>query len=167
MKDLLDKLTSYNIFNYLFPGFLFGLLSKEVTGYNFLLHDVISGAFLYYFIGLVISRIGSLVIEPILRKVKFVVFSSYSDFIDASKKDDKIELLNESNNMYRTIISLLMSLAALRLYNYLETSILFLKPLRWVTILLILMPLFLYSYRKQTKYIFDRVKRITEKENKE
>ena len=32
MKDLLDKLSSYNIFNYLFPGIIFVVHSKQWFG---------------------------------------------------------------------------------------------------------------------------------------
>ena len=166
MKDIIDKISSYNIFNYLFPGILFCILSKEVTGYDFIFSDIILGVFCYYFIGLVISRIGSLVIEPILKKIKFVVFSHYTDFIDASKSDPKIELLSETNNMYRTIVSLILILIILRLYSILEINFPIFITIRWVFIALLLLALFLFSYKKQTKYIFDRVKRTVEKENK-
>ena len=75
MKDLLDKLSSYNIFNYLLPGVVFVAISKSLTIYNFVQQDIVVGVFLYYFIGLVISRIGSIVIEPMLKWIRFVKFS--------------------------------------------------------------------------------------------
>jgi hypothetical protein len=85
MKEIIDKLSSYNIFNYLLPGVLFVAIAKHFTEYNLILdHDFI-GAFFYYFIGMVISRFGSLIIEPMLKKIMFVKFSDYSDFISASK----------------------------------------------------------------------------------
>lgn len=68
MKDLLDKISSYNLFNYLFPGILFAVISKEFTSYSLLQDNLIVGAFIYYFIGLVVSRFGSLVIEPASKK---------------------------------------------------------------------------------------------------
>jgi len=57
MKELLDKLSSYNIFNYLFPGIVFCYLSNEVTGYQLVSSDIIIGIFFYYLMGLIISRI--------------------------------------------------------------------------------------------------------------
>ena len=67
MKELLDKLSSYNLFNYLFPGILFVTIAKETTSLDLLQENIITGVFLYYFIGLVISRVGSLLIEPLLK----------------------------------------------------------------------------------------------------
>ena len=102
MKDLLDKLSSYNLFNYLFPGVLFAVLSKEITTYLFLQENLITGAFRILFHRTLVSRFGSLLIEPILRKLSFLKFADYKDFISASQKDSKIELLSEINNVYRT-----------------------------------------------------------------
>ena len=63
MKEIIDKLSSYNIFNYLLPGVLFVAIAKNFTEYNLILDNDFIGAFFYYFIGMVISRFGSLIIE--------------------------------------------------------------------------------------------------------
>ena len=94
MKDLLDKISSYNLFNYLLPGILFVCISKYLTDYNFIQDNDFIGAFLYYFIGMVISRFGSLFVEPILKRISFLKFADYKSFVSASKKDDKIELFS-------------------------------------------------------------------------
>mgnify|MGYP003490907514 CR=1 FL=1 len=65
MEKLLEKLTSYNLFNYLFPGIIFSVLLEKTTSYSIIQDDIIIEAFLAYFIGLLISRISSLIIEPI------------------------------------------------------------------------------------------------------
>ena len=69
LKELLSKLSSYNLFNYLLPGVIFVAVASKVTRYSFIQEDIVMGLFLYYFIGLVVSRFGSIVIEPILRGV--------------------------------------------------------------------------------------------------
>ena len=84
-KEILDKLSSYNLFNYLLPGIIFVVVASNVTHYDFIQDDIVIGVFLYYFIGLVISRFGSLVIEPILKHFSFIQFADYKDFIAASK----------------------------------------------------------------------------------
>ena len=94
MSELLQKLSTYNIFNYLFPG-VFVILLNRYTEINLVVDDVILGMFLYYFFGLVLSRIGSILIEPILRYTRIIQFADYSRFVRASKLDDKIELLSE------------------------------------------------------------------------
>ena len=72
MKEILDKLSSYNLFNYLLPGVIFVVIANKVTHYDFIQDDIVIGAFLYYFIGMVISRFGSLAIEPILKYLSFL-----------------------------------------------------------------------------------------------
>jgi len=120
MKDLLEKLSSYNIFNYLLPGIVFVVLADKVTTFRFAQQDIVLGVFLYYFIGLIVSRLGSLTIEPLLKWSKFVKFSPYADFISASKEDKSLEVLSETNNMYRTFCSLFMCLIFLKAYERLS-----------------------------------------------
>ena len=148
MKELLDKLSSYNIFNYLLPGIIFAILSGEITHYSFIQQDIILGAFLYYFIGLVISRFGSLVIEPLLKHFSFLRFVGYKDFIAASKKDEKLELLSEVNNTYRTLSSLFFLLFLLKLYENIENRYYFLREHGKIIIMVLLLIMFLLSYRK-------------------
>lgn len=158
MKELLDKISSYNLFNYLFPGVLFVIILKETTSYSFLQENLIVGVFVYYFIGLVISRFGSLIIEPVLRKSSFLKFADYSEFVSASKKDEKIEMLSEVNNMYRTLVSTLFVLLVFNLYNYIESNVPVLKNWNNYILLGLLLVMFLFSYRKQTNYITKRIK---------
>lgn len=150
MSELLQKLSTYNIFNYLFPGVVFVILLNRYTEINLVVDDVILGMFLYYFFGLVLSRIGSILIEPILRFTKIVQFSDYARFIRASKLDDKIELLSEVNNMHRTIIAMLVVLLAISICNGSVTCLL-------TTGLLGIVTLFVLSYRKQTSFITKRI----------
>ncbi len=158
MKDLLEKLSSYNIFNYLLPGIVFVVLADALTTFHFIQQDIILGIFLYYFIGLIISRIGSIAIEPLLQWSRFVRFSPYVDFVSASKEDKLLEVLSEANNMYRTFCSLFVSLIFLKLYERLSIS--FPIMARWSAEFLIvgLLTLFCFSYRKQTQYIIKRIK---------
>lgn len=157
MKDLLDKLSSYNIFNYLFPGVVFVVLASKLTSYNFIQQDILVGAFLYYFIGLVISRIGSIFIEPVLKFIKFLKFADYKRFVKASKVDTRIDTLSEVNNMYRTICSLFLILIAIKGFEWLSTKWLFLAERKIETLTVFLFLLFLFSYRKQTNYITKRI----------
>lgn len=158
MKDLLDKLSSYNLFNYLFPGVVFVVLANTITHYSFVQQDIVLGVFLYYFIGLVISRFGSLVIEPLLKRFSFLKFTDYKDFVAASKKDEKVELFSEINNTYRTLCACFTLLILLKIFESIENKFLFDKI--WVAFFLVvlLLILFLLSYRKQTEYITKRVK---------
>jgi len=157
MKDILSKLSSYNLFNYLFPGILFVIVAGKVTHYSLIQQDVIIGVFLYYFIGLVVSRFGSLVIEPLLRRVSFLHFADYRDFVAASKRDEKLDLLSEVNNTYRTLCSLFTLLLLLKLYEVIQTKLPFLAEWNVLVLLVLLLIMFLLSYRKQTGYIAKRI----------
>ena len=135
-----------------FSGVIFSVLALQTSSFDFIQTDPVLAVFLYYFIGLIISRIGSLVVEPILRKTSFVKFARYSDFIMASEKDPKIETLSESNNVYRTLISVFVSLLFLKLYDLLSIT----SDNSFLLIIFILL-VFLFSYRKQTRYIVKRI----------
>jgi uncharacterized membrane protein len=157
MKDILQKLSSYNIFNYLLPGIVFVGLLRLFTSYNLIVNEVIVGAFLYYFIGLIISRIGSLVIEPILKKTSLIKFSDYGKFISASKKDEKIELFSEVNNMYRTFISMLLILLLIVIYEKFSSFINLSHFVKAIIGLISLIIIFILAYKKQTGYINKRI----------
>lgn len=157
MKDILEKISSYNLFNYLLPGILFVVMLDEFTTYSLIRDDLIVGIFIYYFVGLVISRFGSLIVEPILKRVSFVKFADYKDFVSASKKDPKIEILSEANNMYRTFISMFVLLVLLHLYELLTVKFPNLSTWNIHILVVTLMAIFFFSFRKQTKYITNRV----------
>jgi hypothetical protein len=157
MKDLIAKLSSYNLFNNLFPGVIFVAITEKMTSYSFLQNDIVVGFFVYYFIGLVISRVGSLVIEPLLQKVKFLKFVDYSDYKSACKSDTKLELLSEINNSYRAICSMLALLLVLKFYEWITNFFPLLKNYSITILVFALFIVFLYSYKKQTGYVVKSV----------
>ncbi|MGI5868301.1 MAG: hypothetical protein ACOX9C_02505 [Kiritimatiellia bacterium] len=157
MKDVLDKLSSYNIFNYLLPGVVFVALAELFLSRSFIQKDVLVGLFFYYFIGMIISRVGSLVVEPLLKKTSFVCFAAYADFVNVTKTDPKVEVLSEQNNMYRTFCALFILLIFLRIYEAIEDWCPVIKKATPFIAVIFLVILFLFSYRKQTLYITKRV----------
>ena len=158
MKYLLDKISSYNLFNYLLPGILFVCISKYFTDYNFIQDNNFIGAFLYYFIGMVISRFGSMFVEPILKRISFLKFADYKSFIVASKKDDKIELFSEVNNTYRTITALFIILLLVKIYNHIQVLWNIPINITYLIVVVVILVIFLFSYRQQTNYITKRIK---------
>lgn len=157
MADLLSKITTYDLYNYLLTGIVFVVLASEFTHYSFVQQDIVLGLFLYYFIGLVISRFGSLVIEPILKWIKFLRFAEYKEFVVASKMDDKIALLSEVNNTYRTFCSLFTLLLLLKAYECIQARCPILGISDGTILLIFMLVIFLFSYRKQTNYVRKRV----------
>lgn len=157
MEKILDKLSSYNIFNYLFPGVIFCVIADRYLAIPLLQDSIVNGLFLYYFAGLMISRFGSIAIEPILKKTGIIKFSDYRDYIEAAKEDPKIELLSESNNMYRTLLSAVLILCVAAIGAQLIQSYPSLLDFIKYSILPGLVLLFAFSYKKQTEYISKRV----------
>jgi len=157
MNELISKLSSYNIFNYLLPGIVYVAVLSRITRYDLQQDNLLIGGFLYYFIGLVISRIGSLIIEPVLKKMKLVTFADYKSFVKASATDPRLEILSEANNTYRTLAALFILLILTKIFELAAeqwTAVSAGTP--WL-ILLALFVLFVCAYRKQTLYIKKRI----------
>jgi len=158
MEEILDKISSYNIFNYLLPGIVFSYILREITTINIIQDDIIIGLFIYYFVGLIVSRIGSTAIEPIFKKIRLLKFADYKDFINASKVDSKINLFSEINNTYRTITSVAFSLLFVKFVLYLFSVLSLSIQLQKIIGVIALFILFAGAYRKQTNYITKRIK---------
>lgn len=158
MEELLGKISSYNLFTNLLPGILYVIILKELTGFDLTFGPVFLGLFFYYFIGVVINRIGSVIIEPLLIKCKFVTFIEYPIFIKACKSDAKIETLSENNNMCRSLVALCLALLISIGYEQLIIKFPFIGDYNSVIILIGLLLIFIFSYRKQTNFISKRCK---------
>jgi hypothetical protein len=163
MKILLEKISSYNIFNYLLPGIIFVILAEKMTTFSFIQENILLGLFFYYFIGLIISRIGSLTIEPVFKKIKIIHFADYKDFIASSQKNNKIELLSEINNMYRTLCSLFLVIIAIKIYERLVNELTMIRNWTIEIVIIGLFILFMLSYRKQTQYTTKLIQTILKK----
>lgn len=157
MKELIEKLSSYNLLNYLLPGALFAVLCERITSYQIVQSDIVIALFLYYFIGMVISRIGSLFLEPVTKWTKFVKFAEYGDFVAVAAKDGKLNTLSEANNTYRTLCSLFVTLMLVKLYEVLARKVGISQTATPYILFVLLFLLFAFAYRKQTRYIVRRV----------
>lgn len=157
MKEILHKLSSYNILNNLLPGILYIFVCNKLFHANIESIDTFSGIFIYYFIGMSISRFGSLILEPILKKVKFLKFSDYRNYITASQKDELILTLSETNNTYRTIISLTIMLLITKCVLFIKTSLNLSDDTIILLILSYLFILFAFAYKKQSNFINQRI----------
>jgi Na+-transporting methylmalonyl-CoA/oxaloacetate decarboxylase gamma subunit len=157
MDQLLSKLESYRIFNYLFPGSIF-IFACEVFGiYKFNVENLIVLAFVAYFLGMTISRVGSLILEKPLEYIGFIKKSSYDQFITAEKEDEKISKLVEEANTYRTIVAtaLMIGLASLA-KSLLENGMITIRTLN-IGIVVAVLSIYIFAYRKQVKYVVKRV----------
>ena len=157
MKEIINKLSSYNLFNYLLPGTVLVALTEAFTSFSFPQVDLLIALFLYYFIGLIISRIGSLFVEPFLRWTRFIRFADYEDYVEASKSDSTIETLSEQNNMYRTLCCLPIILIFLKGCEKIKEKFLWSDDGIGFILMLGMLILLLFAYKKQTRYIVKRI----------
>lgn len=157
MNDIINKISPYKLFNYLLPGILFVYLAKYFTDYNFIQENNFIGAFLYYFFGMAISRIGSLLVEPFLEGISFVTISHYKRYVIASKEDNILELLLEVSNTYRTVAALFIVLPLLKLYKYLQLIWNIPNDITLLILSTFMLLLFIFSYRKQNNYVNKRI----------
>lgn len=157
MDELLKKLSSYNILNYLLPGIVFVVLAKVALGYSLYVDNIVLGVFYYYFFGLVISRIGSIVIEPLFKALRIISLLEYPRFIRATKADAKIETLSENSNMFRTLIALVACLGILKLTLWISAKLPNAEGPIVAILLGFLFILFALGYRKQCAYIRKRI----------
>jgi len=162
-SKLFITLENYYLANYLIGGcaVCFGL--KLLNGYN-IDENWYTSIIMYYFSGMVASRLSSVVIEPVLKKLKFIENTSYAEFMNAEKADASGKLLELSkvNNIYRTMCgsSLIILLAAIYLkFPYPYKS--FENPMIILTSITLFL-LFLLSFRKQTSYIVRRVEYLNQ-----
>ncbi len=165
MEKILDKISSYNILNNLLPGVVYCYLLDFLCEVVLINGGIIENIFLYYFIGMIISRIGSTIIEPFFRKIKFIAFAPYSLYVEAEKEDKKIAELSEGNNIYRTMMAMcvviLISLFVVLLCRK-YTSF----RIAWKYVMIgIWIILFGLSYKKQTRYIKKRIENCFKEEN--
>ncbi|MFV0159201.1 hypothetical protein OBK24_12205 [Empedobacter falsenii] len=158
MNEFFNKLSSYHLFNNLLPGILFVVLLNKFTEYQINYDNLLVSAFLFYFLGMTISRISSIIIEPFLKKIKFVRFKEYKLFVEAYKKDNKLEIFVETNNKFRVLFTMLILIILAKLFysinlDYLDLT---LKTQEYI-LLISLAVIYLFSYRKQTNYITKRI----------
>ena len=106
-----------------------------------------------------ISRIGSLIISPIIRWTKLIKYVKYKDYVPASIKDNKIELLSEVNNMYRTFMTLFFVLLFAKLYFLIEAKFELSITTSKTLLIIGLTILYIFSYKKQTGFVKKRQKR--------
>lgn len=158
MDDLINKISSYNLFNYLFPGVLYVVSVNHFTKLQLPIENLIEAFFVCYFIGLVISRIGALFINPCAKILPWLPKGfPYCQFLEAEGKDPKIEVLSQERNVYRTLIALGLSVLV---------SIGIDEVLKWVhlsatmvfCILVGLMTiLFVCAYVRQSRFLSERI----------
>lgn len=164
LKLALDKISQYNFLTNIVPGTLLCILLKHFVGYDFIPDNNYHAAIVFYFAGMVNSRISSLVVEPFLKKIKWIVFVSYKKYLFAEAKDEKISVLNQENNVYRSYLAVMLVTALMYVYKHWLIAIPYVAQNEKIILLIGLICLFLFAYRKQTSFVRKRVEYKCENE---
>ena len=170
LAQLVEKISSYNIVNNLYPGILFVYVLKIMFGTNLLLNNWFENLIVFYFVGMVLSRIGSIIIEPVMKKINIIKYAPYQDYVKASSIDPLVDTLSETNNTYRTLLSTFICVFMYKLGASineicLKNEITFLQENRDLILLALLILLFVFSYVKQTSYVRKRVESVLKRKN--
>lgn len=157
MTEIIQRLSNYHIFNHLLPGVLFCVLIDRFTQYTIMQNNMLIDICICYFIGLCISRIGSLIVWDFLRAVKILRKFEYKDFLKAKKEEAEIGSLLEVVNMYRSILTMFLLFCAVKFYELIDVKCL--EDCVSIETLLLFgfILLFLCAYIRQEKYVAKRI----------
>lgn len=163
METIINALGPYEIIINLIPGILFYLLAPSEFQLSVNVDNSMFLLTFCYFIGLILNRIGSLIISPIVQIIGFIKYAPYDRFLQAeevekSKAEHKLQTLVTVNNFYRTLSAMTITLIIVRVYYSSLTCDTFLFQIflnNWMYWGFFV--LFLLSYRKQTTLIRNRV----------
>ncbi len=168
MDKLLDKLSTFNIFNYFVPGVVFAFLVSKTTQYDLLIEEnwFISLPF-YYFCGLVLSSLGSKLSDWLqwIHLISPRKSESYKEYLEAKKEDPDISLLAEVRNMTRTFAMVFFVAALAKAVDFLcpQLSQPKASPFFLFLFFLILGSLLYASHNKTDRRIDERKKYLLSK----
>lgn len=108
MEIIISALGPYGIIINLIPGILFYLLAPLEFQSTVNIDNSIFLFVFCYFIGLILNRIGSLIISPMAQIVGFIKYAPYDQFLQAeevekSRAEHKLQTLVTVNNFYGSI----------------------------------------------------------------
>ena len=156
-ETVLEKVSAYNLFNYLLPGAVFVAAFTHVSARVILSGNIVVDLVVMYFVGMVLSRLGSILIEPLFKWLRIVKYAPYTAYLEAERTDPKLPTLTQENNTYRTFTAVFLLLIAAK------TMLVFQRKfpnvdfhLDWVWPVALFL-LFALSFRKQSAYIRKRV----------
>lgn len=166
LSVFIDKLSHYSFVTNILPGAVLCIILKDLIGYDlFVTKEWYLLGIIFYFVGIVCNRFGSVCVEPLLKpkRTESEKRSDYTNFMKAEQLDSKVITLNTENNVFRSYVSVCaLSVIALGFRGLTELWPIIAKYQAIIVLVLILV-LFVFSYRKQTKYVRERVEILTKK----
>ena len=159
---MFDKLDAYNLFANLVPGAAL-IYALGYSGFPVPSPDkAIAFLLIAFVVGVTVNRIGSLILDPLLRHWKFLEPKNYQSFLTREKADRKLDALVANSGLYRTFLTAGVVYLLALLFGPLLTPI----GGRALLVAFVLggMAVFLFAFRKEDGYIHSRVRRGRETE---
>jgi len=166
LSGFIEKLDTYNIITNLLPGAFFFITFKVLFETLLWSDGLVEIAVLCYFIGLIIGRIGSLVIPYCFDKWRWVEHASREDYVRAVNLDSKIATLSEVRSYYRALLacSLVLFISWIVQTVHLVWNC---NSLNWRGLATIpLVFLFALAFRKQNYTVSSRVRVVIKLDDK-
>jgi hypothetical protein len=154
---MFDKLDAYNLVANLVPGAAL-TYALHFSGFPTPPPDKLGAFLLVAFVaGVTANRMGSLLLDPLLRRWKFLKPKDYHSFLMREKGDRKLDALVANSGLYRTfftagIIYLAAVIAAPLVADVGIQTLL-------VTFVIAGMAVFLFAFKKEDSYIHSRIER--------
>lgn len=157
MDSLIAKLSTYDLVNNVIVGTVIYYVGTHCLDIKILENlSMIGELSIVYFVGLVTSRIGSLLLEPICKFLKIVVYAPPEQYYVAERKDKKISTIVEVNNMYRSFSAGFLIILLTKFITNNWGAVI--ESLNKENILLWCLVIgFILAFRKQTAYVKSRV----------
>ena len=167
MNTVIQKLGTYHILANLIPGAFFCLALDFLFGITLPVEGIGGYIIAYYFVGLIIGRIGALITKRVFTRkegtkkvcfTQFIEYVAYADYVEAETSSPKIAALSDTNECYRSLLTCVWLLPAVKgFYCLAQRFSLVSDYWMWVALPL-LFGLFLWSYKEQAGFIKRRVK---------
>lgn len=156
VNSLVNRLSSYQLLAILLPG-------ASLLGYMkfFLCIEIMVDENVWWFLlssyvtGIILSRIGSVVIEGIMKKFCWLKKYDVNKYINKRKDNDLVETILSFANLYRTLSAAFLALPIISLihgYNPCEYCAMYLMYV-------LLLILFISSFYKQYNYFCNAVEK--------
>jgi hypothetical protein len=155
---MLEKLDAYDLVANLVPGaaLTYALhFSKFPTPSP---EDWAAFLLVAFVAGVTTNRLGSLCLDPLLRRVKFLNPKDYDSFVSSEKVDKKLETLVANHGLYRTFFTAGLVYLLLILTSHWFPSIASSDQVVFVLFVLAGMIVFLFAFRKEDTYIHTRIR---------
>ena len=157
MDKILQALNQYDVVTCIIPGLVFCQLTDWMYCTKFMGTDAFNLLVTSYIFGLIISRIGSIIIEPFCEKVGIIHKAPYSEWVQAKKQDDEIDTITTKSTVYRSLSALIFFQMILYICWLFELQHIIFTRCGIFMLCLAAMGFIFFAYRKQVSYVHKRV----------